>query len=627
MFTLPSVLISALLTLPAAADSLPAPAVSLNDNRHPAGRLRNGVLTVELEAAKGSWRPEGASGPHVEIEAFAERGRAMQVPGPLLRVPVGTELRITLRNRLDASLTVRGLYDRGAPRPDSVTLGPGEARLVTFRVTTPGTYYYWGRTSVEAPRFGRRDDSQLSGAFVVDPASGALPDRILFMAGWIEPSDTLLEVGERREVLVINGQSWPHTERFALQVGDTVRWRVINGSNRIHPMHLHGFYFRVEARGTAERDTLYAAPQQRRAVTEFMAGGSTMSMTWVPTRPGNWLFHCHLIAHVSSRLRGQYAHLGATAEHDAHASTNHAYQGMAGLVVGMTVAARSQATAARHSPPARHALRLFVHKRARYFGDAAGYSFILQEGTSAPAPDSIRVPGTPIVLQLGEPVDITLINRTDELTSVHWHGIEVESYYDGVADWSGEGRHTAPKIAPGDSFVVRLNPDRAGTFIYHTHQDEGVQLSSGLYGPLIVHAPGATYDSTTDRVCLLGRGGPGAGAPGLLNGTTNPATQEWKAGTTYRLRFINITANDVEDISLSGDSALAQWQPFAKDGADIPVQQALVRPARQRLGPGETYDFAFTPTAAGDLRLEALMRGRANSIVGTIRVPIRVVTP
>ena len=43
---------------------------------------------------------------------------------------------------------------------------------------------------------------------------------------------------------------------------------------------------------------------------------------------------------------------------------------------------------------------------------------------------------------------------------------------------------------------------------------------------------------------------------------------------------------------------------MAKDGADLPEALATVRPAFQQLGNGETYDFEFTPTAPGDLRIE-----------------------
>ena len=48
---------------------------------------------------------------------------------------------------------------------------------------------------------------------------------------------------------MINGLSWPATERLTYQLGDKVRWRVINLSSQAHPMHLHGFYFEVDSLG------------------------------------------------------------------------------------------------------------------------------------------------------------------------------------------------------------------------------------------------------------------------------------------------------------------------------------------------------------------------------------------
>jgi FtsP/CotA-like multicopper oxidase with cupredoxin domain len=591
--------------------------VAPNDNRHTAGQLKNGVLAVQIDASTARWFPEGMDGPNVVLAAFGERGKKLQIPGPLIRVPVGTEVRVALRNRLAQPMLVRGLYDRSA-NSDSIDIAPGAEREVRFRATTPGTYFYWGRTAGDRIGFGPSDDSQLKGAIVVDPP-GAPRDRILVISGWTHPEDTALTVGERRELLAINGLSWPHTERFTFNVGDTVRWRVLNLSTRVHPMHLHGFYFTVDSRGTAARDTIYAPALQRRAVTEYMTRATTMTMTWVPTRPGNWLFHCHLIAHISPLVRKQMA--STAARHDGSHAANHAFESMAGLVTGIEVKPRGPIIA--DDTIARRRLRLFVQKRPRYFGTGAGYGFIVQGDSAEPARDSIRIPGTPIVLERGVPVAITVLNRTDELVSVHWHGIEVQSYFDGVADWSGRPGHTAPKIAPGDSFVVRLNPDRAGTFIYHTHQDEGVQLSSGLYGPFIVVEPGKTVDSTTDHVFLIGRGGAAPSAAVLLNGASAATPVEWRAGTTHRLRFINITPNDAADVTLLRDSTAQHWRPFAKDGADVAPAQMADRPARVTMGPGETYDFEITPNDSTDLTLQMIVRGRVGPI-GTIRLPIRI---
>ena len=71
-----------------------------NDNRVAAGSLRDGVLTIALEVRQATWHPDGDQLPGMNIEAFAEVGKDASVPGPLLRVPLGTAIRASLRNAL-----------------------------------------------------------------------------------------------------------------------------------------------------------------------------------------------------------------------------------------------------------------------------------------------------------------------------------------------------------------------------------------------------------------------------------------------------------------------------------------------------------------------------------------------
>ena len=67
-------------------------------------------------------------------------------------------------------------------------------------------------------------------------------------------------------------------------------------------------------------------------------------------------------------------------------------------------------------------------------------SYVLQRGARAPAPDSIETGSSLLVLTRGEPTDIVVVNRLAEPAAIHWHGIELESYSDGVAGWSGMRR-------------------------------------------------------------------------------------------------------------------------------------------------------------------------------------------
>ena len=566
--------------------------VHANDNRRPAGRLARGTLTVHLEAREGVWHPEGTDiPPGFAIEAFAEEGGPLLTPGPLLRLPVGTVVRATMRNALSRPLLVRGLNDRTDPDTAAVELQPGEVREFRFVARRAGTYYYWGRTRDDRGGFGIFEDGQLLGALVVDAVPPPPDERLLVIQLFADRADTVTF----RHTFLVNGQSWPHTERLQATVGDSLHWRVINASVAPHPMHLHGFYYRVDAHGDGAADTLYRPDQTRMAVTQFMLPGSTLALTWSPRRPGHWLYHCHFIAHIA---RAQ--HLGAAHPEYAH---SHALGGMAGLVVGIEVRPRPGDAPAAPPPPARR-LWLFADERAGYFAERPGYGFVLQEGAE-PALDSIRIPGTPILLHRDEPVEITVVNRTHVGMSVHWHGIELTSVYDGVPGWSGDSSRVAPLIAPGDSFTVRMTPDRAGTFIYHTHADEAEQLASGLYGPLVVLAPGESWDAEHDRVFLMGWGGPGAAAPPFMNGSASPPPVRLHVGESYRLRFINITPSNNQRIRLLADSVTpTTWRVFAKDGAQVSPAQAVETSANLSLGAGETYDYAFARAQPARYMLE-----------------------
>jgi FtsP/CotA-like multicopper oxidase with cupredoxin domain len=126
----------------------PSPLIHANDNRRAAGTLERSVLAIRLEARSGVWHPEAEDGIGVEVQAFGEEGKPLQNPGPLIRVPEGTEIRLSVRNAIPgATLVVHGLGTRPAAADDSVVLAPGAVRELRFRAGAPGTYFYWGTTT------------------------------------------------------------------------------------------------------------------------------------------------------------------------------------------------------------------------------------------------------------------------------------------------------------------------------------------------------------------------------------------------------------------------------------------------------------------------------------------------
>ena len=596
--------------------------IAPNDNRLAAGTLQGGVLTIRLEARTAEWHPDADGDPGVVVRAFGEAGKPAQIPGPLMRVPKGTEIHASVRNALpDSTLFIHGLYTRGSPDTSAIQIPPGEVREVRFTAAVPGTYFYWASSGATAAVGGRGLDSQLSGAFVVDSAAavGTPRDRVLVLGLWGR-GDALGLVG-RASVLrfVINGRAWPNTERLSYTVGDSVRFRIVNTSSVPHPMHLHGFYYNVDTRGDERADTVYARGSSHLVVTERIAPGRTISLTWVPERAGNWMFHCHDNFHV---LRNRpFDGTPVRTDHMMHV-TNHALEMMGGLVMGIEVRPNGVAAAARNDNVARRRLRLIARVDAGGTDSEPAYGYVLQNGLTTVPANGPLLPGPTIVLKRGEPVAITVVNELPEATAVHWHGIELESYFDGVAGFSGTPQKLSPPIAPRDSFEARFTPPRAGTFIYHPHADEVRQQEAGLSGAILVLDAPEKYDPEKDIVLLVSTPRLNADAGVVfLNGTSTPVPRDMRVGERYRLRLVNIHTSRPSMIArLMRDSTILTWRAIAKDGRDLPADQATVRPAVQQSGNGETYDFEFVPSAPGDIRFT--MSAAVGALLVTM--PIRV---
>jgi FtsP/CotA-like multicopper oxidase with cupredoxin domain len=442
--------------------------------------------------------------------------------------------------------------------------------------------------------------------------------------------DSLTSAGvpdTRREVLAINGRSWPHTERLDATIGDTLVWRVINGSPDVHPMHLHGFYFRVDGFDGPQPLPPNKTTSGRMAVTEHMLPFNTMTMTWIPERAGNWLFHCHYQPHA-----GPHRPLGPVPQRDAAvtAHENHALGGMGGLVMGVHVRQRGGEPTTRAAAAARRRLRLVAVRDSGFPDSLPSMRFVLEErGQQRVARTGVS---PTIELSRGEPVAITVVNRLGEPLSVHWHGIELESYFDGVAGVAGSDARLAPLIAPSDSFEARMTPPRSGTFMYHSHVDEPRHHRAGLAGALIVR-DGPRVAPATEHVLFIksARGSSGT-FPFEINGKVNPDTIVLRAGVRYRFRFVSLgvtspnatgylTARPDSSLENLRDSMLVQWRPLAKDGADLPMESRAPRLAQQVMSIGETYDFEVQPLTRGELRIEVRPPSAGRLFV---RVPVRV---
>ncbi len=105
-------------------------------------------------------------------------------------------------------------------------------------------------------------------------------------------------------------------------------------------------------------------------------------------------------------------------------------------------------------------------------------SFTVDGRTGTAATINGTIPSPLIRLKEGQEVTIRVSNQLMEVSSIHWHGILLPSYMDGVPGVSFRG------IQPGESYRYRFSVKQSGTYWYHSHS--GGQELQGMYGPMIL---------------------------------------------------------------------------------------------------------------------------------------------
>ena len=90
-------------------------------------------------------------------------------------------------------------------------------------------------------------------------------------------------------------------------------------------------------------------------------------------------------------------------------------------------------------------------------------------------------PGPLIECVEGDKLRIYVTNKLPEPTTVHWHGVLLPNGMDGVA---GLHQKAIPK---GETYKYEFTMTKPGTFMYHPHFDEMVQIALGMVGMIVVH--------------------------------------------------------------------------------------------------------------------------------------------
>ena len=96
-------------------------------------------------------------------------------------------------------------------------------------------------------------------------------------------------------------------------------------------------------------------------------------------------------------------------------------------------------------------------------------------------------PGPTIECVEGDRLRIFVTNKLPEHTTIHWHGVLLPNGMDGV------GGLTQPQIPVGKTFVYEFEMRHSGTFMYHPHADEMVQMAMGMMGFIVVHPRNSSH--------------------------------------------------------------------------------------------------------------------------------------
>ena len=237
----------------------------------------------ELSCSAVKWQIDAVKDP---VDAVAFNG---MVPGPIIRVTEGDQVRVHVRNDL-AETT--GIHWHGVEVPNPMDgvpfvtqppIMPGETFTYEFLATPSGSQMYHSHHNA-TDQVGRG----LLGAFLIEPADAKLRYDVDHDVVWIS-NDAL-------GGFTINGKGFPATAPIVARKGERILVRFMNEGVMMHPWHLHGMPMRVVARdgyplgGAAFTcDTLGVNPGER------------WDVIIEAKHPGVWAFHCHILPHAEGK--------------------------------------------------------------------------------------------------------------------------------------------------------------------------------------------------------------------------------------------------------------------------------------------------------------------------------------
>ncbi len=238
-----------------------------------------------------------------------------RVNSTVIEAVEGERIRIYVTNRLTVSTSIHwhGIYlPAGMDGVGGLTqpyIRPGETVKYEWTIRQYGSFMYHAHHD-EMTQMGMG----MIGNFVIHPRNPTAEYRVerdfsLMLSEWV------IEAGTARpntvkdsgfNILTINGKAFPSTSSLVCRTGDRVRIRLGNlGAMDHHPIHLHGFHFRITA--TDGEDIPLSA--QWPETTALVAVGQTRNIEFIADAPGDWAMHCHMTHHVMNQMGHEFPNM------------------------------------------------------------------------------------------------------------------------------------------------------------------------------------------------------------------------------------------------------------------------------------------------------------------------------
>jgi FtsP/CotA-like multicopper oxidase with cupredoxin domain len=243
--------------------------------------------------------------PGLRARCWGYNGR---VHGPTIEAVEGDRVRVYVTNKLAAPTTVHwhGIFlpngMDGVGGLNQRTIAPGETFRYEWTFKQFGTFMYHSHHD-EMTQMAMG----MMGMIVVHPRRpppGYRVDRdfVIMLSEWkVVPGARRPDPNEMTDfnVLTMNAKAFPGTAPLVCRKGDRVRIRFGNLSAMDHhPIHLHGYYFKVVATDGGALPPAAQWPE----TTVLVAVGTTRDVEFVADEPGDWAMHCHMTHHVMNQM-------------------------------------------------------------------------------------------------------------------------------------------------------------------------------------------------------------------------------------------------------------------------------------------------------------------------------------